>query len=80
MGYFKLLSLHVGGYTAPLDCSFSKSIQVNAEPAVTSKRVKTLLGCSFWWYQLMGFSWLRVKIRRNPCTEAGFKNGSGEGQ
>lgn len=42
MGHFKLLSLHVGEYTAPLDYSFSKSIQVNAEPAVTSKRVKTL--------------------------------------
>ena len=42
MGHFKLLSLRVGEYTAPLDYSFSKNIQVNAEPAVTSKRVKTL--------------------------------------
>lgn len=50
-------------------------IQVTAEPAVTSKRVKTLLGYSFWWYQLMGFSWLRMKVRRDPGNEASFKKG-----
>jgi len=42
MGHFKLLSLYVGEYTAALEYSFSNSIHVNAEPAVTSKRVETL--------------------------------------
>lgn len=56
MGHFKLLSPHVGEYTAPLDYSFSENIQVNAELAVTSKRVKTLsVGLLFLVVSTLGF-------------------------
>lgn len=41
-----------------------------------------LLGYSCWWYQLMGFSWLRVRVktRRDPATETGLNKENGKGQ
>lgn len=82
MGHTKLLCLHVGEYTALVDYSFSKNIQVNADPTIISKSENCLLGSSFWWYHLMGFLWLSVgvKIRSGPATEAGFKKENSEGQ